>query len=179
MSGSDGVASSPFGVKHPFVFVEDPPLSPTFTSCWTGLGPWRCLPIPGHQRNVGPTVGPCWEVWAWPAEKTPPRRQDAIPRYPKTMPLPTATDNIKWCPLWCRDSRKVPNMVPNSSHRPGIGRRQSAEQEAKTGRRKWRPALELRDVMPSSITTSAAEGTGLEPATPYGAPHFQCASSLT
>ena len=154
------------------------PVAATCAPCRDGGKYWRPSPTPANERDVGPTVPPCLATRPWPA-KSSPRRQDTLPSNPKTTPIPAATGSSKWCRIWCRDSRKVPILVPSGSHRTGIGRHQSAGQEAKTGRRKWRPAWELCDVMPSSITTSGAEGTGLEPATPYGAPHFQCAPSVT
>ena len=38
---------------------------PTFAPCCGSAGYWRSNPNLGKQRNVWPTVGPCWATRTW------------------------------------------------------------------------------------------------------------------
>ena len=57
--------------------------------------------------------------------------------------------------------RKVPTMVPYTSHSGACPLDADLHGSIiETGRRKWQSVLALRDVMPSSITTSHSGGHG-------------------
>ena len=109
--------------------------------------PFSHPPTTQHVRNVGPVWADVRLVGGSPTKAGP------DPKLRKTDAPSAATGNIEWCRIWCRASRGVPDMGPDGSHRTGIDLRKSARPIPKTGRRKWRPALELCDVTPSSITT--------------------------
>ena len=150
------------------------PLAATFAPCRDHGNYRRPSPTPTNERTTCETSAQCGATCGWSAEARSggTRYHATRRRRPFRPPKATANGAVYGAELL----GKVPDMGPSGSHQTGIDLRKSAGPIPKPGRRNWRPGLELCDVTPSSITTYAAEGTGLEPATGFPAPHFQCAS---
>ena len=154
------------------------PLSPTFAPCRDGLGPWRVSSASRQptQRvaNVAAVLGHKGVIGGSPAKASPkpklPENDAPSARQKQHQMVPYRVPRFsERFPYWCRTARIGPVSI--CVNLPGKKRKRAAA----SGDPLWSCATHVA----TAHGLTEAEGMGLEPTTPYGAPHFQCAWQVT